>query len=569
MTSPAGPTTRTDTPANGWIPMLFIGLGTAIIIMDATIVNVSLPSIIADLGLSSIDAEWVNAIYSLTFAALLIVFGRVGDRVGRRRMFVLGAAVFMAASIYAASSRSAEHLITARALQGIGGAMVAPSSLSLVNSLYAGRARNIAFAIYGSIIGGMAALGPLVGGYLTTNFSWTWAFWINVPLGLIVILGALRYVPENKDPGDTKGLDVEGALLSALGIGLLVFGLIEGRNYGWVQVEQDSSLLGVDFPAGSVSPVLAALVLGLICLGLLYVVETRRTRAARSALIDFSLFRIRTFGLGSAAALIVSLGEFGILFSLPLFLQSVLGYTALGSGAVLATLAAGSFVAAPTAASLANTYGPRFVARLGMALEVVGIVGLGATITPSSPAWLLIGWLFVYGMGVGYASAQLTGLILADVPVRQSGQASGTQSTARQIGAAMGTAILGTVLFLSLNSQTATQVQDAGVPADAAGQLAEAVESSAGTIIPSLGDPPQGSPEIQAAAAQAFADAFRVTAFVAGGFVFLGLIATLALPKPHGPPGADRARPGPDDRKPGPRPVTGRGPGSGSEESEA
>ena len=533
MTAAASPAPPIEKPAHGWIPMVFIGMGTALIIMDATIVNVSLPSMIADLGLSSIDAEWVNAIYSLTFAALLIVFGRIGDRVGRRRIFTLGALVFVAASIYAASSRSGDHLITARALQGIGGAMMSPSSLSLVNSLYAGRARNIAFAIYGSIIGGMAALGPLVGGYLTTNFSWTWAFWINVPLGIVVIVGALRYVPESKDPGDTKGLDVAGTILSALGIGLIVFGLIEGRNYGWTRIEEDTSLFGVDFSVGQVSPVAIALGAGLLCLLLLYLVETRRTAAGKSALIDFGLFRIATFGLGSAAALIVSLGEFGILFSLPLFLQSVLGYTALGAGALLATLAIGSFVSAPTAASLANKYGPRFVARMGMGLEVVGIVGLGATISPSSPAWQMMIWLVIYGMGVGYASAQLTGLILADVPVRQSGQASGTQSTARQIGAAMGTAILGTVLFVSLNAQTAAQVEDLGVPAGASEQVADVVEESAGTVIPSLDEPP-GSPEIQEAASQAFADSFRVTAFVAGGFVFLGLLATIALPKPVG-----------------------------------
>lgn len=513
--------------------MLFIGLGTALIIMDATIVNVSLPSMIADLDLSSIDAEWVNAIYSLTFASLLIVFGRVGDRLGRRMMFTLGALVFLGSSIYAASSRSGEHLITARALQGIGGAMMAPTSLSLVNSLYSGRARNVAFAIYGSIIGGMAALGPLIGGYLTTSVSWTWAFWINVPIGLVVIAGALRFVPESRDPGDTQGLDVVGAILSALGIALIVFGLIEGRNYGWVRVEQDASLAGLQFPAGSLSPVAGALVAGLLCLLLLYWVETRRTRAGKSALIDFAMFRIRTFGLGSAAALIVSLGEFGILFSLPLFLQSVLGYTALGSGALLATLALGSFVAAPTAASLANKYGPRFVARTGMSLEVVGIVGLGVTISPSAPAWQMIIWLVIYGMGVGYASAQLTGLILADVPVRRSGQASGTQSTARQIGAAMGTAILGTVLFVSLNAQTATQVEQVGVPVQAAERLADVVEESAGTVIPTLDQPP-GSPEIQDAAAIAFADSVRATAFVAAGFVFLGLMATLALPKPTG-----------------------------------
>ena len=535
MTEPAStsPAPRThETPAHGWLPMLFIGLGTALIIMDATIVNVSLPSIIADLGLSSIDAEWVNAIYALTFAALLIIFGRIGDRVGRRLIFVLGAAVFVAASIYAASSRSAEHLIVARALQGIGGAMMSPTSLSLVNSLYSGRARNIAFALYGSIIGGMAALGPLVGGFLTTNYSWTWAFWINVPLGVIVILGALRFVPEVRDPGDRSGLDIAGAVLSAVGIGALVFALIEGRNYGWWRTEADSVLLGREYPEGSLSPVAIALMLSAASLIGLYLVETRRTRAGRSALIDFSLFRIPTFGLGSTAALIVSLGEFGILFSLPLFLQSVLGYSALGAGALLASLALGSFVAAPTAATLANRRSPRFVARLGMGLEVVGIVGLGLTITPTTGAPMMVLWLVIYGMGVGYASAQLTGLILADVPVRQSGQASGTQSTARQIGSAMGTAILGTVLFVSLSGQTAAQVEALGIPTEQAQQVADVVEQSAGTAIPGLDQPP-GSPQIQDAAAQAFANSVRVTAFTAAGFVFLGLLATLALPEGH------------------------------------
>jgi len=293
----------------------------------------------------------------------------------------------------------------------------------------------------------------------------------------------------------------------------------------------------------------------LLCLLVLYFVETRRTRAGKSALIDFSLFRIATFGLGSVAALIVSLGEFGILFSLPLFLQSVLGYTALGAGALLASLAIGSFVSAPTAASLANRYGARFVARMGMGLEVIGIVGLGATISPTTSGWVMAFWLIIYGMGVGYASAQLTGLILADVPVRQSGQASGTQSTARQIGAAMGTAILGTVLFVTLNAQTATQVEELGVPQAQAQELADIVEESAGTVIPSLAEPP-GSPQVQAAASQAFADAVEITAYVAGGFVFLGLLATLALPKPVGRR-EDEDSPGPVTVGDAPDPATG------------
>lgn len=523
--SPQAPTQQT-----GWLPMLFIGLGISLVIMDATIVNVSLPSIIEDLGLSSIDAEWVNAIYSLTFAALLITFGRIGDRVGRGNIFMLGAAVFAAASIYAAASRSAEHLITARALQGIGGAMISPSSLSLVNSLFAGKARNIAFAIYGSIIGGMAALGPLVGGFLTTNYSWQWAFWINVPLAVVVIVGTWKIVPDSRDTHDVGKPDLVGALLSAIGIGMLVFGLIEGRNYGWVRSTADSSVPGMQFSAGGISPVLLALVLSVAALIALYVVETRHTRAGHVALLDFSLFRIPTFGLGSVAALIVSLGEFGILFSLPLFLQSVLGYSALGAGALLATLALGSFISAPTAAQLANAKSPRFVARLGMGLEVVGILGLGLFMSTSISAWMISLWLVVYGAGVGFASAQLTGLILADVPVRQSGQASGTQSTVRQVGSAMGTAVLGTVLFVTLARQATDHLTAVGVPAEQAAGLSDAIEASAGTIIPSLGAAP-GSPTIQAAAGEAFAQALSHTAFFAAAFVALGLLATLALPK--------------------------------------
>lgn len=516
-------------PAHGWTPMLFIGLGIALVIMDATIVNVSLPSIIADLQLSSIDAEWVNAVYALTFAALLIVFGRIGDKIGRARMFMLGASVFAAASIYAASSGSAAHLISARALQGVGGAMISPSSLSLVNSLYLGKARNIAFAIYGSIIGGMAALGPLVGGFLTTNYSWHWAFWINVPLAAVVVIGTWRVVPESRDPGDAGSLNLPGALLSSLGIGLLIFGLIEGRNYGWVRTLGDRTVAGIRFPAGSASPVLLGLVCAAIALVALYALETARARTGRSVLLDFSLFRIPTFGLGSAAALIVSMGEFGILFSLPLFLQSVLGYTALGAGGLLATLAAGSFFSAPTAAQLANRRSPRFVARLGMGLEVVGILGLGLFLSTSVSAWMLSLWLVIYGMGVGFASAQLTGLILADVPVRQSGQASGTQSTARQIGSALGTAVLGTVLFVSLASKTESRLLEAGFPDAMASGLSHSVQASAGTIIPSLGQPP-GTPELREAVAGAFASSLSLTAFVAAGFVALGLLATLALP---------------------------------------
>jgi EmrB/QacA subfamily drug resistance transporter len=519
-----------------WLPMLFIGLGISMVIMDATIVNVSLPSIIRDLEIGSIDAEWINAIYSLVFAALLIIAGRLGDRVGRRLVFMLGAVVFGVASIVAARTGSGEALIAARALQGVGGAMMSPTSLSLVNATYTGRSRIVAFAIYGSIIGGMAAVGPLLGGYLTEAHSWRWAFYINVPIAIVIVIGSLMFVRESKDEHIAAGLDVVGAVLSALGIGLFVFALIEGRNYGWIIAENDIQLAGLDWPAGSVSPVALAFVLSVACLVALYVVEVRRTAAGKSALIDFALFRIATFGFGSLAALIVSLGEFGILFSLPLFMQSVLGFSAFQAGAVLATLALGSFLAGPTAASLAARRSQRFVARLGLALEIVAIAGIGITISTTITWWALSFWLIIYGVGVGYASAQLTGLILADVPIRQSGQASGTQSTARQVGSALGTAVLGTILFVSLAAYTDSNL--AAVPGldDAKRQqIGTAVEQSAGTIIPVLAQQPGGEP-VAEAAGEAFASAIRVTSFAAVGFVTLGLLATLKLP----PEGARR-----------------------------
>ena len=510
--------------------MIFIGLGISLIIMDATIVNVILPTIIRDLNIDSVSAEWVNAVYSLTFAAFLIVMGRLGDRFGRRKIFILGAVFFAVSSLFAALSSTGAMLIFARAMQGIGGSMMSPTSLSLVNALYRGKDRAIAFAFYGATIGSMAALGPLMGGWLTQTFSWHWSFWINVPIALIIIFGGLRFVAESKAEGDSGKADLTGALLSSVGIATLIFTLIEGRNYGWIESTYTKSLLGFTWSQGSYSPVFYAAIISVITLVGLYFFENARLKKNKSVLIDFSLFKIPTFGLGSFAGLIISLGEFGILFSLPLYLQSVLGWSSLGSGGLLAVLALGSFVAAPTAGQIANKRNPRFVARLGLVLEIIGIAGIGLLSSPSASGFALGSFLFIYGMGVGYATAQLTGLILADIPLAKSGQASGTQSTARQIGSAMGTAILGTILFVSLNSNTESRLtENVGLPKAAAAQIASTVEKSAGTIIPVLGQSP-GSPEIQSEAKLAYTDSIKQAAWWACGFLVLGLLATLALP---------------------------------------
>ena len=183
-----------------WKAMPFIALAVSLIIMDATVVNVALPVIVRDLSLSASDAEWINSIYSLVFAALLITVGRIGDLYGRRKLLLAGIVVFGLASVIASFSTSGATLISARLLQGVGGAMVLPATLSTVNALFKGKERGIAFAIWGATIGGMAAVGPVVGGWLTTVSSWHWAFLINIPIVLIVIIGISLFIPETKDP---------------------------------------------------------------------------------------------------------------------------------------------------------------------------------------------------------------------------------------------------------------------------------------------------------------------------------------------------------------------------------
>lgn len=512
-----------------WGALIALAFGVAMIILDATVVNVAIPTIVKDLGLTTNDAEWVTASYSLVFASLLILAGRFADRFGRRLIFVVGAIVFVVASVLVAMSGNSAEIIAARALQGLGAALMLPSSLSIINAVFVGKARAAAFAVWGATIGGMAALGPLVGGWLTTYASWHWAFLINVPIGIAVLIGVFVFVPETKETTMAKGTDVAGLLLSTLGLLGIVFGLIEGQRYGWLLSTTPFSIGGLTWDGG-LSPAFVGLVLGIACLVGLVVVESRRIAAGKVVVFDLRLFRIRSFGAGNAVALIVSLGEFGLLFALPLFLQTVRGYTALETGVILLALAIGSFVASGAGAGLAQRIGPVRVLQIGMGCEVIGIIGLGVVISTTVTGWALAPWLFIYGLGVGFATAQLTGVILSETPVEQSGQASAMQSTARQVGAAIGTAILGTTLLVGLGVNVTQQLEDRSVPAAAAEQVTTVVQSSAGTAIPGFAQQPGGEVLVEGAS-EGFADATTWVAWVAAAFVILGLLATFFLPR--------------------------------------
>ncbi|MDJ0348244.1 DHA2 family efflux MFS transporter permease subunit [Cryobacterium sp. PH29-G1] len=499
-----------------WIGLVFISIAVALIIVDSTIVNVAIPSIVNDLTITSTQVQWVQESYTLVFAALLLVFGTLADRFGRRRLLLGGVTIFALSSVFAALAQSGDLLIGARVLQGVGGAMILPTTLSIINATFRGKERGIAFAIWGSTIGGMAAVGPLLGGFLTTYFSWRWAFGINVPLGVIIIVGLLVYVTESRET-NTQTIDLIGAVLAILTTASLVFGLIEGRTYGWWASDTPPSWWSLD-----VSPIPFTFAVTLAS-GFAFVWwGRRRQKAGRSTLIAFSLFSIASFRNGNIAAMIVSLGEFGIILSLPLWLQNVLGYDALHTGFVLLALAVGSFVASGFAGATSNRFSPVMIVRAGIVAEIIGVAGIGLAIASDTPWYAIVPFLFVYGFGVGLATAQLTGVILKDIPVEQSGQGSGTQSTARQVGSALGIAILGTILFSSVGGILDAKLD--GVPESQRTAIVTAVVESAGTAIPSIADP-----DTALAARDAFSEGTRNAAFAAAGFLALGFAATLRL----------------------------------------
>ncbi|GAA4196996.1 DHA2 family efflux MFS transporter permease subunit [Microbispora amethystogenes] len=497
-----------------------LATGVSMVVIDATIVNVAVPAIIADLGLGATDVEWVNSIYSLMFAALLIPFGRAGDRYGRRRLFALGVAVFLVASVLAAMSANGPMLIGVRAVQGVGAAMAVPMTLAIINRVYVGRQRVIAFAVWGSIIGGMAAAGPLAGGWLVTEYGWRAAFWVNLPIGALLLLGSLR-VPESRD-GRATGGDLAGLVLAVLGTTGVVFALIEGQKYGWFEPRRTADLFGLRFE--SVSPVPFAFGVGVLALVALIVRERRRERAGLPVLVDLTLFELPSFRYGSMTAVIVALGEFGMILVLPLFLQSALGYTAFQAGLVIAALALGTFLAGGLVPPLSKTLSPRSIVRIGLALEAAGAAGIGLSLAPDMGAWRPVPWLLLYGAGIGFATAQLTGVLMADVPARLSGGASALQSTVRQLGAALGVAILGGVLVSGLGSAVERGLSDR--PQQVRTSAARVVEESAGAAIPALRDP-----AIHAAAVVAAAEATRRVTFITALALLAGVGITLLLPR--------------------------------------
>lgn len=516
-----------DPPAAGrWAALGMLAAGLGLVVLDGTIVSVSLPSIISDIHLDLGDAQWVNSLYAVVLAALLLSAGSLADRWGRKKLFITGLLIFMAGSLLAATADAAGPLIAARAVQAVGAASIMPATLSSVNSLFQGRERAAAFGIWGAVISGAAAIGPLAGGLLTEYASWHWIFLVNLPLGAALLVLGLIFIPETKGQIDTKGVDVDGALLSSLGMGALVFAIIEGPDAGWLTPSKELKIGSFIWTADApVSMVALALLISATALTLFVFWERHRARNGRSALLQLRLFEHKTFSWGNLTAASVAIGEFALLFVLPLFLVNALGLSVLQAGFILAAMALGAFASGAAARHLAAALSPAGTVLLGLGMEAAGVAVLAFVLSSSVPIWLIAAALVFYGLGLGLASAQLTGTVLAEVPVQISGQGSATQSTVRQIGSALGTAISGAVLSAALALTLPAHLDEDSVPAAQAAQLAEATRQSAGTTITQLRvQPPAGFDPAAAidALSSGFADATRISMLAAMVFLLLG-----------------------------------------------
>ncbi|MGW6725095.1 DHA2 family efflux MFS transporter permease subunit [Nocardia sp. NPDC055029] len=515
--------TETETPPlRLWLGLIAVSLGVALIVVDLTIVNVIVAPIVDDLAITSIQAQWIQESYAIVFAALLLLTGRLSDLYGARKLFLIGLVVFGVTSLLAALAPSGGLLILARFLQGIGGAMILPTSLALVNSAFTGKARGQAFAIWGSTIGAAAAVGPLLGGWLA-DFSWRWAFGVNIPMVAVIMAAVLIYLPVS--PSSAGRVDWLGAALSALGLGLLAFALIEGRHYGWLIVTEPLSIGEFTWRSGP-SPVLVALAGAILALGMFW---RRQARLAdEQPLLDVRLFAIDSFRKGNVVTLLVGLGEFGIIAVLPLWMQFALDYTALQAGLALVPLAIGSFVASGASFSMTASVSALGQVRIGLLLEAAGLALLGLFAAADSSWWSIAVALFVYGIGVGFATAQVTNVVLADVPAESAGQGSGIQSAARELGSALGIAVLTTVFFSTLGTGLRDRLTDTGLSESEAHQLTSTVTDSAGSVIPALAE---DALPVAEAARGAMAAGIEVSSYLCAGLLVLAL-ATTAFVKP-------------------------------------
>ncbi|MFI0419159.1 DHA2 family efflux MFS transporter permease subunit [Spongiactinospora sp. 9N601] len=418
-----------------WPVLAIMCIGFFMALLDGSIVNVAVPTLIHGIDASYDQVLWIIDGYLLVFSVPLITTGRLGDIFGYRRLYVIGIITFTAASALCGLAGSPSWLLAARLLQGLGGALLFPQVISSILTIFPARQRGRAFGVFGAIVGFAPILGPVLGGFLLAHLSWRWIFFINVPIGIITVVLALTFAPPMRS-GRAHRLDLPGVALATAGVGGIVFGLIEGERYGW------GTIAG---PIGIPSVIAAG-----VALLVVFVLSQRRRRD--EPLMPLALFGVRNFAVGNWVGFVFQLGMIGIMFVLVLYLQMARGYSALETGLVVLPNAVLTAVGSAYAGRLSDRFGGKYILMTGLALLATGLLVLAVMAGPDTDAWSLLPGLLIIGVASGATFAPLQQATMDGLDPRLAGAASGVSSTIRQVGGVLGTAVLGALLAARLAS---------------------------------------------------------------------------------------------------------------------
>jgi len=426
---------------NPWLVLVLICFAQFMVVLDATVVNVALPSIQNDLGLSEANLQWIINAYTLVFGGFLLLGGRAGDLLGRKRLFLFGLVVFTVASLLNGLAVNSGMLIACRALQGLGAAFISPAALAIITTTFQeGAERAKALGVWAAIAIGGSAVGLIVGGALTQLLSWPWIFFINVPVGVAVFLLSARYVPESKDELAHRSFDVAGAIAVTGGLMALVYGIVAATEHGWTSVRT----LGT-FAASAV------LLVGFVW------IEQR----SKAPLVRLSIFRVRSLRAANLSMFLVASGLFAMFFFNTLYIQRVLGYGPLEAGLAFLPFTAGIMVSAGLASKFAPRVGVRPIAIVGMAITIAGMLLLTRISVDGTYATGVMPALVLTALGLGAVFVPLTLIATTGLENEDQGLASGIFNTSQQIGGALGLAVLSSLAASKTASATGVSQQEA------------------------------------------------------------------------------------------------------------